>query len=70
MKKKNNKLYAVLLRKNLFGLGEWTMNWTTNLAPELVEIIDQVDQKIAKRLQEIREVAFSNLAKGLTALWE
>lgn len=46
------------------------MNWTTNLAPELVEIIDQVDQKIAKRLQEIREVALSNQAKVLTAFRE
>ena len=39
------------------------MNWTTKLAPELVEKIDQIDQKIAKRLQEVREIALSNQAK-------
>ena len=46
------------------------MNWTTKLAPELVEKIDQIDQKIAKRLQEVREIALSNQAKVLTAFRE
>ena len=46
------------------------MNWTTKLAPELVEKIDQIDQKIAKRLQEVREIALSNQAKVLTSFRE
>ena len=46
------------------------MNWTTKLAPELVEKIDQIDQKIANRLQEVGEIALSNQAKVLTAFRE
>uniref|UniRef100_UPI0040414242 methionine gamma-lyase family protein n=2 Tax=Enterococcus TaxID=1350 RepID=UPI0040414242 len=46
------------------------MNWTTDLAPELVEKVDRVDQKIAGRLQEVREVALSNQAKVLAAFRE
>ncbi|MGO3728510.1 MAG: methionine gamma-lyase family protein, partial [Enterococcus viikkiensis] len=46
------------------------MNWTTKLAPELVEMVDQVDQQIGERLQEVREVALSNQAKVLTAFRE
>ncbi|MFQ7233790.1 MAG: methionine gamma-lyase family protein, partial [Enterococcus hulanensis] len=46
------------------------MNWTTELAPELVGKIDKVDQKIAGRLHEIREVALSNQAKVLAAFRE
>lgn len=46
------------------------MNWTTELAPELVEKIDKVDHKIADRLQAVREVALSNQAKVLSAFRE
>ncbi|MEA4830008.1 MAG: methionine gamma-lyase family protein, partial [Enterococcus thailandicus] len=46
------------------------MSWTAELAPELVEKIDEVDQKIAKRLAEVREVALTNQAKVLTAFRE
>lgn len=46
------------------------MSWTTELAPELVEKIDKVDQQIAGRLQEIREIALSNQAKVLKAFRE
>jgi cystathionine beta-lyase family protein involved in aluminum resistance len=70
MKKTNTMLSVGLLRKILSGLGEWMMNWTTDLAPELVEKVDRVDQKIAGRLQEVREVALSNQAKVLAAFRE
>ncbi|MBO0482884.1 aminotransferase class I/II-fold pyridoxal phosphate-dependent enzyme [Candidatus Enterococcus courvalinii] len=43
------------------------MSWTAELAPELVEKIDEVDQKVAKRLAEVREVALTNQAKVLAA---
>lgn len=43
------------------------MSWTNNFAPELVEKIDRVDQKIEARLKVIREVALSNQAKVLAA---
>lgn len=46
------------------------MSWTNNFAPELVEKIDRVDQKIAPRLKAIREVALSNQAKVLAAFRE
>lgn len=46
------------------------MNWTTELAPGLVEKIDKIDQRIAERLQEVREIALSNQAKVLTAFRE
>lgn len=41
--------------------------WTTKLAPELVATIDKVDEKIDKRLKEVREVALSNQEKLLAA---
>lgn len=43
------------------------MMWTTKLAPELVATIDKVDEKIDKRLKEVREVALSNQEKLLAA---
>ncbi|MFV0559339.1 MAG: aminotransferase class I/II-fold pyridoxal phosphate-dependent enzyme [Enterococcus sp.] len=46
------------------------MSWTDNLAPELVQKIDLVDQKIEKRLAEVRELALSNQAKVLAAFRE
>lgn len=46
------------------------MNWTIELAPELVEKIDKVDHKIADRLQAVREVTLSNQAKVLSAFRE
>lgn len=43
------------------------MSWTSELRPELVAKIDQVDQQIAPRLQEIREIALNNQNKVLQA---
>lgn len=43
------------------------MSWTSELKPELVAKIDQVDEQIAQRLQEIREVALNNQNKVLAA---
>lgn len=43
------------------------MSWTSELAPELVARIDEVDRMIAPRLQEIRSIALENQAKVLQA---
>lgn len=46
------------------------MSWTASLAPELVKIIDKVDQKIEPALERVRETALSNQAKVLDAFRE
>lgn len=46
------------------------MNWTDELDSELVEKIIKVDEKIAKRQQEVRELALSNQGKVLQAFRE
>lgn len=43
------------------------MSWTSNLAPELVARIEEVDHLIAPRLAEVREIALDNQAKVLQA---